>query len=178
MRFSRLLGILVFVLWLLAILSVALPIYSASQLRLVGTPRQGPGPNSCTLTYSIDIHNGGFLPLNDVYGNLSFSVQGTRILSAGAGPVNIPPGSTVTIDVNFPNISASVPSPTATSNCPSELLGLVGAQSADLLGRFTTNLGGLIPIAASVEATVPLNSSGGIPFLGGNGSASLPGGVP
>ena len=136
---------------------------------------QGAGTSQCTATYTLQVHNGGFLPVDDVYANLSFSVQGTTFLSAGTPQVNIPPGATIPIVVTFPNVNASSSGGSTLAACYPQYESLAGATTAVLNGKFTSNLGGIIPIATSFSMNVPLNGSGGLPFLGGSGSGQ-PGG--
>ncbi|MDG6988744.1 MAG: hypothetical protein JRN21_05385 [Nitrososphaerota archaeon] len=184
MKLSRGLGMLAFLMVVLAIFSIALPVYSTLRIGVVGKPTSAPDPaDPCLAIYTVEVHNGGILPLDGVRADLNFSVGGTTFLTAGVPVANVPPGQTVTMHVTFPDIKVNASSPSSVSSLAGcalpDLQSLSTATSANLTGTFTADLGGLIPISARFSTDVPINGSASLPIIGGlGGTSSGTGGLP
>ena len=138
--------------WLLAILTIVLPIASMVVGGIAVTPSQSSSSStSGQIPTRYQVSNHGFLPINGVYLSVeAFYPNGTQLYSITAGPVNITPGSTVQIDV----ATSSLPS---FSSNGSSLL--AGQSSITLKAMAAANLGGLIPISATAHFRISLNSS-------------------
>ena len=152
MKLRTLFGVLSTVMWLLAILTIVLPIVSIVVGGIAVTPIQtSPSSTSGQIPTSYQVTNHGFLPINGVYlGVEAFYPNGTQLYSITAGPVSITPGSTVQIDV----ATSSLPSFSSNS---SSLLS--GQSSITLKATAEANLGGLIPISGTADFRISLNSS-------------------
>jgi hypothetical protein len=172
LKLSRVLGMLAILMIILAIFSIALPLYSTLRVRVLGKPTFATDPTDpCLAIYTIEVHNGGILPLDSVHAELNFSVGTTQFLSAGVPVANVPVGQTVPLHVTVPHINTSSSSSLASCALP-DLQGLATATTANLTGTFTANLGGLIPIKVYFSTIVPLNGSAGLPIVGGLGGTS------
>ncbi len=168
---------LAFLMMVLAIFSIALPLYSTLRVGVVGKPTSAPDPaDPCLAIYTVEVHNGGILPLDGVHAEMNFSVGTTQFLSAGVPVANVPVGQTVPLHVTVPHINTSSSSSFLASCALPDLQGLATATTANLTGTFTANLGGLIPIKVYFSTLVPLNGSAGLPIPGGlGGTGGLPG---
>ena len=138
--------------WLFAILTILLPIVSIAVGGIGITSSQSSSssaPNSIPTSYEVSNH--GFLPISDVYLNVqALYLNGTKLYSITAGPVDITPGSTVQINIATSNL------PSFSTNSSSLL---AGQSSIILNATATANLGGLIPIAATANFRISLNST-------------------
>ena len=133
-------GVLSILMLLFAILSLVLPIVSVATGLSISSPQtsQGSLPKSLTIT------NHGFLAVSGVYVSVDLvSSNGTTISTVTLGPANIPPGSTVPL-----NIVESVN-------------GLPNGTSYRVDATARANLGGIIPISVSADFTgTNTNSTG------------------
>jgi hypothetical protein len=152
LKLRTLFGILSIVMWLLAILTIVLPIASIVVGGIGVTPSQSSSSStSGQIPTSYQVSNHGFLPINGVYLDVeALYPNGTQLYSITAGPVNITPGSTVQINIATSSL------PVFSSNSSSLL---AGQSSVVLQATATANLGGLIPISATANFRISLNSS-------------------
>jgi len=152
LKLRTLFGVLSTVMWLLAILTILLPIVSIVIGGIAVAPsKSGSSSTSGQIPTSYQVSNHGFLPINGVYLSVeAFYQNGTQLYSITAGPVNITPGSTVQIDV----ATSSIPSFSSNSSSL-----LAGQSSITLKAMAGANLGGLIPISATANFRISLNSS-------------------
>jgi len=152
MRLSRPFGILSIVFLLLAILTVALPIYSTATGLRVSSNQQGTGSSQGNVPTSFKVSNNGFLGVDGLFVNVNaFAPNGTQLYSVTVGPLDVPPGATVPVSITLPNISSF----TRTN-------GTVFAGLANVTLKLTArvNLGGLIPISTTADVVVQLGQNG------------------
>jgi len=156
LKLRTLFGVLSIVMWLLAILTIVLPIASVVIGGIAVTPTQSSSTStSGQIPTSYQVSNHGFLPMNGVYLSVeAFYANGTQLYSVTAGPVNITPGSTVQIDV----ATSSLPSFSSNSSSL-----LAGQSSITLEAMAGANLGGLIPISVTANFRISLNGSSPTP---------------
>lgn len=154
MKPSRALGILSVLFFVAAVLTIALPAASV----VVGSLRCGTGcvsANQLNLgsgqfpTY-LSVTNRGFLPLDGVSIDvLLTSPSGSQISSVTLGPVDIPAGATVPLNVVLPSAAAALQ---------------LNASTFVVKATGRANLAGLIPITFSADFTVtPGNGTGALP---------------
>jgi hypothetical protein len=152
MKLRTLFGILSVAFWLLAVLTVVLPVASVVANGLVVTPNQvSPSSSSNSVPTSYQVSNHGFLAIDGVY--LSVSALGPdniRLYEVQVGPVDLPPGSSVQMKIATPDLNSFY-------NSTSPLL--AGLKSITLQATVSANFGGLIPVSASADFVVPLNGS-------------------
>ena len=150
MRLSRVFGVISAVMFILAILSVVLPAYSV----LSGVRITENGGNGNSIPTAVILTNHGFLPVDDI----SMMVQmiapnGTTISTVSLGPVDVPAGATVPLNI-------------AQLGFSSGFNGTSGLPYVNIHASASVNLGGLIPVSVTADfKVVPSNSSTG----GGSG---------
>jgi hypothetical protein len=153
LKLSRLLGILSVVFLIIAILTVVLPLYSATRVSIT-SPQTGSSQNPGSIPTTYYVTNNGFLGIDGVYLDVTvLTPSGIQLYSVTTGPVDIPPGSTVTVHIATPNVTSF----------SSNVAAFSGLTSVDLAAKFTVNLGGLIPISATADFKVPINSTSPAP---------------
>jgi hypothetical protein len=140
MRLSRVLGILSLLMFIFAILSIVLPAFSV----ISGVRINTSGNGSAGIPTSVLITNGGFLPVNGISLSVTMSApNGTRISSISLGPVDVPAGATVPLNI--------VQSGTTQATASLSFVTLKAVASV--------NLGGLIPVSVTADFTVVPGSS-------------------
>jgi len=152
LKLRTLFGVLSFVMWLLALLTIVLPIVSIVAGGIAVTATQSSSTStSGGIPTSYQVSNHGFLPITGVYlGVHALYPNGTALYSVTAGPVDLSPGSTVQIDIATSSL------PYLSSNSSSLL---AGQSSVTLHATASATLGGLIPISATANFRIALNGS-------------------
>jgi len=143
MRLSRVFGILSLLMFIFAILSIVLPAYSIlSGVRISTSGPSGAIPTAVIMT------NHGFLPVNDISLTATMTApNGTVISTISLGPVDVPAGATVPLNIAQTGVNAGF---NGTSSLP----------YVTLQARASVDLGGLIPLSVTANfRIVPGNSS-------------------
>ena len=149
------LGILSILVWLGAVLTVALPLVSMvypSPISISANQAQQPsGGAQLSVAPSYTVTNHGFLPIDGLYVNVvGLNPDGSQLFAVKTGPVDLTPGSSTQVQISTGMPSVSPGSQAAQSGVTLELTA-------------TANLGGLIPITVTANFLVPLNSTGAVP---------------
>jgi hypothetical protein len=149
MRPSKVFGILSLLMFIFAILSIVLPAASI----LYGVRLNVTTPSN-TIPTAVILSNSGFLPVNDISLTATmWAPNGTVISTISLGPVDVPAGQTVPLNI-------------AQSGVNTNLNSTSGLSYVTLKADATVNLGGLIPVSVTANfKIVTSNGSGG----GGSG---------
>ena len=149
MKLSRVFGIVSLLMFIFAILSLVLPAYSIlSGVRISENQPSNSIPTAVILT------NHGFLPVNDISMMVTMTApNGTTISTVSLGPVDVPAGSTVPLNIAQLGFSAGFNNTS-------------GLSYVTIHADASVNLGGLIPVSVTADFRItPGNSSSG----GGSG---------
>jgi hypothetical protein len=150
LKLSKLFGIISTVAFLLAVVSVVLPFGSAMAGLRISNVRTSSGSQS-TIPSSLNVTNKGLLAIDGVYVRaLVLAPSGIQLSSVTAGPVDLPPGSTIPVAIALVNgtaISGLVPS--SFGNYTSVMLEATAGA----------NFGGIIPVSVVADFNITSQSS-------------------